>query len=136
MVHLVLVIGLVDFVFLTALRNILPKAFTSDPEVVQIVATVLPLLAAFQFADSTTALVNAILRGLGKQKIGGWCNLFVYYVIAVPLALLLCFPRDLKLVGLWAGCAVGSSCITISEGIYLKFYNWEKAVEDAKDRVE
>ncbi|OAL56206.1 MATE efflux family protein [Pyrenochaeta sp. DS3sAY3a] len=131
-----LVIGLADFVFLTALRNILPKAFTSDPEVVQIVATVLPLLAAFQFADSTTALVNAILRGLGKQKIGGWCNLFVYYVIAVPLALFLCFPRDLKLVGLWAGCAVGSSCITISEGIYLRFYSWEKAVEDAKDRVE
>lgn len=131
-----LVIGLVDFTFLTALRNILPKAFTSDPEVVSIVATVLPLLAAFQFADSTTALVNALLRGLGKQGIGGWCNLFVYYVIAVPLALFLCFPKDLKLVGLWAGCAVGSSCITISEGIYISMYNWDKAVEDARAREE
>lgn len=131
-----LIIGLVDFTFLTGLRNVLPKAFTSDPEVVKIVATVLPLLAAFQFADSTTALVNAILRGLGKQNIGGWCNLFVYYVIAVPLALFLCFPKDLKLVGLWAGCAVGSSCITISEGIYTKLYDWEKAVEDARERQE
>jgi MATE family multidrug resistance protein len=100
-----LAIGLVDFTFLTACRNVLPMAFTSDPEVVKIVATVLPLLAAFQFADSTTALVNALLRGLGKQSIGGWCNLFVYYVIAVPLALLLCFPKDLKLLGLWTGCA-------------------------------
>ncbi|KAJ4373153.1 hypothetical protein N0V83_003444 [Neocucurbitaria cava] len=131
-----LIIGLVDFTFLTGLRNVLPRAFTSDPEVVKIVATVLPLLAAFQFADSTTALVNAILRGLGKQNIGGWCNLFVYYVIAVPLALFLCFPKDLKLVGLWAGCAVGSSCITISEGIYTKLYDWEKAVEDARERQE
>lgn len=130
------IIGLIDFAFLTALRNVLPKAFTSDPEVVSIVATVLPLLAAFQFADSTTALVNAIIRGLGKQSIGGWCNLFVYYVIAVPLALFLCFPKDLKLVGLWAGCAVGSSFITVSEGLYVKFYDWEKAVEDAKGREE
>lgn len=37
-----LAIGLIDFAFLTACRNILPKAFTSDPEVVSIVATVLP----------------------------------------------------------------------------------------------
>ncbi|KAB2109598.1 putative transporter [Alternaria gaisen] len=131
-----LAIGLIDFAFLTACRNILPKAFTSDPEVVSIVATVLPLLAAFQFADSTTALVNALLRGLGKQNIGGWCNLFVYYVIAVPLALFLCFKQDMKLVGLWTGCAVGSSCITITEGIYMKFYNWNKAVDDARERQE
>jgi MATE family multidrug resistance protein len=131
-----LAIGLIDFAFLTAFRNILPKAFTSDPEVVSIVATVLPLLAAFQFADSTTALVNALLRGLGKQNIGGWSNLFVYYVIAVPLALFLCFKQDMKLVGLWTGCAVGSSCITISEGIYIKFYNWDRAIDDARERQE
>lgn len=131
-----LIIGLADFIFLTALRNVLPRAFTSDPEVVSIVATVLPLLAAFQFADSTTALVNAVLRGLGKQNIGGWCNLFVYYVIAVPLALFLCFDRDLKLVGLWAGCAVGSSCITLSEGVFIWWFDWRKAVEEAKGREE
>jgi MATE family multidrug resistance protein len=131
-----LAIGLIDFTFLTVFRNILPKAFTSDPKVVKIVATVLPLLAAFQFADSTTALVNALLRGLGKQKVGGWCNLSVYYIIAVPLALFLCFSRDLKLVGLWTGCAVGSSCISISEGIYMKLYDWDKAVGDARERQE
>jgi MATE family multidrug resistance protein len=129
-----LAIGLLDFTLLTSFRNILPKAFTSDPEVVGIVATVLPLLAAFQFADSTTALVNALLRGLGKQTVGGWCNLFVYYVVAVPLALFLCFTKDWKLVGLWAGCAVGSSCITILEGLYVKWFDWNKAVEDARAR--
>jgi len=129
-----LMIGLFDFTFLTALRHVLPRAFTSDPEVVSIVAAVLPLLAAFQFADSTTALANAILRGLGKQNVGGWCNLLVYYVIAVPLALFLCFRNHLQLVGLWAGCAVGSGCISISEAFYLKRLKWDKAVENARER--
>ncbi|RMZ70823.1 ethionine resistance [Pyrenophora seminiperda CCB06] len=129
-------IGLFDFTFLTLCRNILPRAFTSDLEVVTIVATVLPLLAAFQFADSTTALVNALLRGLGKQSIGGWCNLVVYYVVAVPLALWLCFAWDWKLVGLWTGCAVGSSCITLTEGVYIWLYDWDRAVEDARERQE
>ncbi|KAF2828074.1 MATE efflux family protein [Ophiobolus disseminans] len=131
-----LIIGIVDFTFLTALRNVLPKAFSTDPEVISIVSTVLPLLAVFQFCDSTTALANAILRGLGLQAIGGWANLFVYYVIAVPLALFLCFPKDLKLVGLWAGCAVGSSCITMSEGIYMYMYDWKRAIEASREREE
>jgi MATE family multidrug resistance protein len=131
-----LVIGVIDFTFLTAARNVLPKAFSTDPEVISIVSTVLPLLAVFQFCDSTTALANAILRGLGLQAIGGWANLFVYYVIAVPLALFLCFKRDMKLVGLWAGCAVGSSCITLSEGVYMYLYDWKRAVDDARDREE
>jgi MATE family multidrug resistance protein len=115
---------------------VLPKAFTTDPEVISIVSTVLPLLAVFQFCDSTTALANAILRGLGLQAIGGWANLFVYYVVAVPLALLLCFRKDLKLVGLWTGCAVGSSCITTLEGVYMYLYNWKRAIDDAKEREE
>lgn len=109
---------------------------STDQEIISIVSKVLPLLAVFQFCDSTTALANAVLRGLGRQAIGGWCNLFVYYVIAVPLALFLCFSRDLKLVGIWAGCAVGSSLISIIEGVYMKYYNWERAVEDAKQREE
>jgi MATE family multidrug resistance protein len=131
-----LLIGVFDFTFLTAARNVLPKAFSTDPEVISIVSTVLPLLAVFQFCDSTTALANAILRGLGLQAIGGWANLFVYYVIAVPLALFLCFRSDWKLVGLWAGCAVGSSCITAAEGVYMYFYDWDRAVEDARRREE
>ncbi|EAT90474.1 hypothetical protein HBI56_049970 [Parastagonospora nodorum] len=131
-----LIIGVIDFTFLTAARNVLPKAFSTDPEVISIVSTVLPLLAVFQFCDSTTALANAILRGLGLQAIGGWANLFVYYVIAVPLALFLCFKQDMKLVGLWAGCAVGSSCITLSEGVYMYLYDWKRAIDDAREREE
>ncbi|KAF1914582.1 mate-domain-containing protein [Ampelomyces quisqualis] len=131
-----LIIGVIDFTFLTAARNVLPKAFSNDPQVISIVSTVLPLLAVFQFCDSTTALANAILRGLGLQAIGGWANLFVYYVIAVPLALFLCFKKDLKLVGLWAGCAVGSSCITMLEGVYMYVYDWKRAVDDARTREE
>jgi MATE family multidrug resistance protein len=68
-----LLIGVFDFAFLTAARNVLPKAFSTDPEVISIVSTVLPLLAVFQFCDSTTALANAILRGLGLQAIGVLC---------------------------------------------------------------
>jgi MATE family multidrug resistance protein len=132
-----IVMGLVDGAFLTLTRNLLPKAFSHDPEVISIAAGVMPVLAAFQLFDATTALVNGLLRGLGQQTIGGYANLFVYYVIAVPLALFLCFGSpDLKLEGLWIGCVVGSSLITLSEGAYCKFFNWQAAIDDASLRDE
>jgi MATE family multidrug resistance protein len=127
--------GLVDGTIMATTRNILPRAFSTDPEVIRMAARVMPVLAAFQLFDATTALVNGILRGLGRQKIGGYANLLVYYLIAVPLALFLCFgPAKLELAGLWTGCVVGSSLITVSEGLYIIFFKWERAVEDAAMR--
>ena len=131
------IMGLVDAVLIDSLRNVLPKAFSDDPVVVDIAASVMPVLALFQFFDASTALVNSILRGLGRQAIGGYVNLFVYYIIAVPLALFLCFGKpQLKLEGLWIGCVVGSSFITLLEGIYCKVTNWKNAVESAQQREE
>ncbi|KAF2793720.1 MATE efflux family protein [Melanomma pulvis-pyrius CBS 109.77] len=132
-----IVMGLVDAALITSTRNLLPSAFSDDPEVVRIAAGVMPVLAAFQIFDATTALVNSILRGLGRQTIGGYVNLFVYYLIAVPLALFLCFGKpELKLAGLWIGCVVGSSLITVLEGSYCKLTSWQKAYDDAQERGE
>lgn len=129
------IMSVVNATLIGSLHNVLPKAFSDDPEVIRIATSAMPVIAAFQICDSTTALVNAILRGLGGQTIGGYANLFVYYVIAVPLALFLCFGRpNLELAGLWIGCTVGSGLITVSEGIYCKMASWQKAVDKAKER--
>ncbi|KAH7130531.1 mate-domain-containing protein [Dendryphion nanum] len=128
-------IGVVNALLIASLRNILPKAFSDDIEVVRIATRAMPVIAAFQFCDSSTALVNAILRGLGGQTIGGYANLFVYYLIAVPLALFLCFGKpNLELAGLWIGCTVGSGLITVSEGLYCKVSSWQRAVDRARER--
>ena len=131
------IIGLFDMVVLILLRDILPLAFTSDPRVISIVSGVMPIVAAFQLFDSTTALMNAVLRGLGRQSIGGIANLGVYYIFAVPCALWLSFgvPK-LGLWGLWIGPACGLAGITAFEGAYIWACSWEKAVEDAKSRDE
>jgi multidrug resistance protein, MATE family len=131
------IMGVIDATLIASLRNVLPKAFSDDPLVVSIAASVMPVLAVFQFFDASTALANAVLRGLGRQAIGGYVNLFVYYVIAVPLALCLCFGKPhLKLEGLWIGCVVGSAFITLLEGLYCRLANWQNAVENAQQRDE
>jgi MATE family multidrug resistance protein len=89
------------------LRFQLPRLLSSDDAVVAITAQVLPLVAFVQVFDGLSAGAHGILRGIGKQSIGGPANLFAYYVISLPLSMTLLFRFGWKLEGLWLGLVVG-----------------------------
>ena len=74
-------VGLVNCILLVSLRNYLPWLFTNDADVAELTARTLPLNAAFQLFDALAALANGILRGLGRQEIGGYTSIFAYYVV-------------------------------------------------------
>jgi multidrug resistance protein, MATE family len=95
-------IGAFNTVFLISLRNHLPWLFTNDADVAALAAKVLPFCAAFQLLDALAANCNGILRGLGKQKIGGWLCLFSYYVVGLPVSFGAGFGLHWELRGLWA----------------------------------
>ena len=99
-------VGLFNVVLLSSLRNYIPQLFTSDPDVIALVAGVLPLCAAFQLFDALVASCNGILRGLGRQAVGGWVQLFCYYVIAMPVSMGTAFGLHWELYGLWTGVAL------------------------------
>lgn len=84
-VVIALAIGTLNMIVLSSTRNYIPKLFTSDPEVIELTANTLPLNAAFQLFDALAALMNGILRGLGRQEVGGYVNLFAYYVVNTVL---------------------------------------------------
>jgi multidrug resistance protein, MATE family len=130
-------IGLFDITLLVTLKNHIPILFSKDPDVHAKVAEVMPVVALAQFFDATTALVNGLVRGLGRQFVGGFINLGVYYILAVPLALFLAFGSpQMGLAGLWIGPCSGLAAITFVEGAYVKWSNWQSAVDDARDREE
>ena len=99
-------VGIFNVILLSSLRGHLPQLFTSDPEIISLVANVLPLCAAFQLFDALAACCNGIMRGIGRQNIGGWVQLFCYYVIAMPISMGLAFGLRWELYGLWAGVAI------------------------------
>ena len=99
-------VGLFNVVMLYSLRNTIPQLFTNDQGVSDLVAHVLPICAAFQLVDAWAAMCNGLLRGLGRQNIGGWVNLFCYYVIGLPISFGTAFGLDWELDGLWTGVAI------------------------------
>ncbi len=129
-------VGIFNIILLSSLRNYLPRLFTSDPEVIDLVAKVLPLCAAFQLFDALAACCNGILRGLGRQEVGGYVQLFCYYAVAMPVSMGTAFGLKWQLYGLWAGVAIALGLVAGTEGIFLWRTNWERSVEDAKSRDE
>ena len=128
------VIGLLNVTFLFALRDFIPKLFTSDPDVRRIVSNILPLCAAFQLFDALAANCNGILRGLGRQEFGGYVQLFCYYVIAMPISMGTAFGLGWGLEGLWTGVAIALGLVAGIEFWYLSRTDWERSVEEARGR--
>ena len=129
-------VGIFNITLLSSLRNYLPQLFTSDPEVIDLVAKILPLCAAFQLFDALAACCNGILRGLGRQEVGGYVQLFCYYAVAMPVSMGTAFGLHWQLYGLWAGVAIALGLVAGTEGIFLWRTNWERSVEDARSRNE
>jgi MATE family multidrug resistance protein len=101
------IVGLFNLTLVWALRYQIPLLFTNDTEVIEIVALVTPVVAVMQAFDALATVSHGLLRGIGRQEIGGYVNLAAYYLVALPISFGLAFGLDLKLEGLWTGVTVG-----------------------------
>lgn len=99
-------VGAFNCIMISSLRLHLPQLFTSDEEVVELVGKILPICAAFMLFDALASNCNGILRGLGRQEIGGWVQLFCYYAVAMPISMGTGFGLGWELQGLWSGVAI------------------------------
>ncbi|OAA58155.1 Multi antimicrobial extrusion protein [Cordyceps fumosorosea ARSEF 2679] len=133
----VIVSGLIstlNIVLCTTLRWYIPLLLTSDEAVIDIVATTLPVVAVAVFWDGISAGAHGILRGIGKQSIGGPANIFGHYVVALPTSLTLAFYFDWKIKGMWTGITGGLFVVTLMEYFYILKVDWQKAALEARTR--
>ncbi|KAM7200185.1 MatE domain containing protein [Naviculisporaceae sp. PSN 640] len=130
-----LVVGLFNLTLLSSLRTKLPYLFTKDQEVAEIVQSVLPICAMLQMFDALAAMSHGLLRGIGRQFVGTFTNLFSYYLVALPISFSLGWVLGWKLHGLWLGVAIGLCVVTTVELWYLHVADWQKAVEEAEMRM-
>jgi multidrug resistance protein, MATE family len=131
-----IIVGLFNVALLSALRSYIPRLFTSDPDVIAIVSAILPLCAAFQLFDALAANCNGILRGLGRQEVGGYVQVFCYYAVAMPISMGTAFGLHWGLWGLWTGVAIALGLVAAIEGVFLSRASWEDSVEAARRRNE
>ena len=89
------------------LPTVLARAFTDEPGVIGVAATLLPIAGVFQVSDGLQAVAAGVLRGVGDTRAPMWANILGFWVLGLPLSWLLGFRLGLGPTGLWWGLALG-----------------------------
>ncbi|KAL0450040.1 UNVERIFIED_CONTAM: protein DETOXIFICATION 14 [Sesamum latifolium] len=94
-VSTVLILSIVEFVI-------------ASTGVVYYIKEMTPFLCVSIIFDSLQAVFSGVARGSGWQHIGAYVNLGAYYLVGIPVSLLLGFVWSLKGKGLWCGLIAGA----------------------------
>ena len=130
-----LCLGTLEFVLIILFRNSFGYLFTSDREVVETTAMVLPFMALFQILDLSNGGCGGILRGARRNYLSGLCNFVAYYGVGLTTAWTLCFQQGWRLTGLWVGIITGSGALLILQTGCVLTLPWKKLVREASGAV-
>uniref|UniRef100_A0A0C9QPJ2 TSA: Wollemia nobilis Ref_Wollemi_Transcript_14709_1738 transcribed RNA sequence n=1 Tax=Wollemia nobilis TaxID=56998 RepID=A0A0C9QPJ2_9CONI len=120
---------------LFSIRNVWGYAFSNEQEVVDYVASMMPLLAASTIMDGIQGVLSGIARGCGWQKLGAYVNLGAYYVVGIPVAVTLAFVLHVGGKGLWLGIFGGLFTQTILLVVLTSCTDWQQQARKARERV-
>jgi MATE family multidrug resistance protein len=88
---------------LLAFPAFVARILTDDPDVIAAVVPLLRIAALFEIFDGAQAVGAGILRGAGQTRFTFAANMVAYWVIGLPLVLVLGFGLKLGVSGIWSG---------------------------------
>ncbi len=102
-------------------RDLLPKLYTDNAEVIAIASAMILLAAFFQISDGMQASAAGALRGMQDVKIPMLIALVSYWGVMIPGCYLLAFHTGLGLSGIWVGFIIG---LTVAAVLLLSRFWW------------
>lgn len=124
------VFGFINCAILLTFRHSLAKLYTKEQEVIEVAAKVLIVGAAYQISDFISCSTGGVLRGQGRQYIGGILNLIGYYLIALPCAYYFAFICKFELIGLWYGMIIALLVVSFSQLYFTVTSDWDKIIDE------
>lgn len=89
------------------------RVYTSVPEVVTVAAALIPIAGLFQVFDGVQVVSSGVLRGSGDTHAAMIANLLGFWLVGIPVSLLLGFTAKLGVVGLWWGFVAGLAAVAL-----------------------
>ncbi|KAK4404665.1 protein DETOXIFICATION 21 [Sesamum angolense] len=127
--------GFVLFVFFLFFRERLAYIFTRDHDVAVEVGHLSPLLAFTILLNSIQPVLSGVAVGAGWQSVVVYVNLGSYYLIGIPIGVLLGYVIKLQVEGVWIGMLIGTLIQTIILLVITQRTDWDKQVAIARKRV-
>lgn len=130
------IVGIFNGIMLYTFRYSIGSVFSNDEDVVALVAETISVLVFAVIVDAPGAVLGGILRGMGRQSVGGYFNLIAYYVLATPLGIVLTFKANMHLAGLWTGIALALTSLDIAQYWYIQNCDWDLILGEARNRQQ
>jgi len=93
--------------------RLLASIFTSDAGVIAIAGILIPVAGVFQIFDGAQAVGAGVLRGLGDTRAPLIGMIAGYWLIGLPVSLMLGFHSSLRAAGLWWGFVASLSIVAL-----------------------
>ncbi|BAF21699.1 protein DETOXIFICATION 40 [Oryza sativa Japonica Group] len=130
------IIAAIAGVVVILLRDKLSYIFTQGEAVSRAVSDLCPLLVGTIVLCGIQPVLSGVAVGCGWQALVAYINIGCYYLIGLPLGVLLGFKFDYGIKGLWGGM-IGGTLIQTLILIWITFRtDWNKEVEDARRRLD
>jgi MATE family multidrug resistance protein len=106
---LLLVVGyeVCTAVLFFTLRFVLPHAYSSDPPVLELAASLLLIAALFQLFDGVQIVALGVLRGMSDVNVPTLISGIAYALVALPVSWYAAYHTSLGPYGIWVGYVVG-----------------------------
>ncbi|KAK3231534.1 hypothetical protein Dsin_003415 [Dipteronia sinensis] len=128
-------IGVIAMILVFATRNEFPYLFTTSEAVAAETTKLAFLLAITVLINSLQPVLSGVAVGAGWQAIVAYINIGCYYVVGLPLGLLLGFTFAFGVEGIWSGMIGGICLQTAILIVVTSITNWNKEAEVAESRV-
>ncbi|KAJ4980543.1 hypothetical protein NE237_031380 [Protea cynaroides] len=138
----VVMVNLVSFItaviaagVVLAFRHVISYAFTDGEIVANAVSDLCPLLGITLILNGIQPVLSGVAVGCGWQTFVAYVNVGCYYLVGIPLGILLGFKFNLGAKGIWSGMIGGTLLQTIILLWVTYRTNWNKEVEEAQKRL-
>jgi MATE family multidrug resistance protein len=108
----VVFMGATGLAFLS-LPGPLARLYTDAPEVIAVAMALIPLAGVFQVFDGIQVTSIGVLRGLGDTRTPMLTGILGFWLLGLPVSLLLAFRLGFGPTGLWWGLVLGLVAVAV-----------------------
>jgi MATE family multidrug resistance protein len=101
--------GILAMTFTTTMLHVWGWLFTADQSILSLTAMAMPIVGLCELGNCPQTTGCGVLRGSTRPSTGENINLGSFYMVGMPVAMLLGFIFNTGLVSLWLGLLASSS---------------------------
>lgn len=129
-------LGLLAMLFTTLMRHQWGRFFTSDPEILELTAIALPIVGLCELGNCPQTTGCGVLRGSARPTIGANINLGSFYLVGMPVAMLMGFVVKMGFAGLWLGLLAAQGSCALLMFYVLRTTDWNAQVKRARELTQ